>query len=88
MEARNLRQPGIKRNQPNDRLTSIKEVAATKLSGLSIRGRGRAPLAEISTNNRENINSQINGGPIISSKTGVSRLEIFTMYIPRFTFVP
>ena len=83
MEARNLRQPGIKRNQPNDRLTSIKEVAATKLSGLSIRGRGRAPLAEISTNNRENVNSQINGGPIISGKTGVSRLEIITMYIPR-----
>ena len=72
MEARNLRPPGTKRNQPNERLTSIKEGATTKLSGLSIRGRGRPPLAEISTSNRENTNSQINGGPIISGKAGVS----------------
>lgn len=71
MEARNLRQPGIKRNQSSERHTSIKEGAATKLSGLSIRGRGRAPLAEISTSNRENTNSQIQGGPIISGKAGV-----------------
>jgi hypothetical protein len=79
MEARNLRQPGIKRNQSSERHTSIKEGAATKLSGLSIRGRGRAPLAEISTSNRENTNSQIQGGPIISGKAGVSRLKIFTI---------
>ena len=74
MEARNLRQPGVKRNQSSDRLTSIKEGAATKLSGLSIRGRGRAPLAEISISNRENTNSHINGGPIITGKAGVSIL--------------
>ena len=70
MEPRNLRQPGIKRNQANERLTSIKEGATNKLSGLSIRGRGRAPLSEISNNHNGN-SSQIQGG-LITSKAGVS----------------
>lgn len=71
MEAKNLRQPVIKRNQGNERLTSLKDGPSTKLSGLTLRARNRAPLAELSTNNGSSI-IQAQGGPIISSKAGVS----------------
>ena len=71
MEARNLRQPVIKRNQGNERLTSVKDGPTTKLSGLTLRARNRAPLAELSSNNGSN-SIQTHGGPIISNKSGVS----------------
>ena len=71
MEAKNLRQPVIKRNQGNERLTSLKDGPSTKLSGLTLRARNRAPLAELSTNNGSN-SIQAQGGPIISNKAGVS----------------
>ena len=71
MEAKNLRQPVIKRNQGNERLTSLKDGPSTKLSGLTLRARNRAPLAELSTNNGSN-SIQAQSGPIISNKAGVS----------------
>ena len=70
MEPRNARQAGTTKNQSNENHASFKEGPTTKLSGLSIRGRGRAPLAEISTN--QNTNSQNQGGPFFNGKTGVS----------------
>ena len=70
METRNLRQPTVKRNQINERVTSIKDGPSTKLSGLTLRARTRAPLAELSTNNERN-NYEVQDGPIITNKTGV-----------------
>ena len=72
MEARNLRQPSIKRNQINEKVTTIKDGPSTKLSGLTLRARNRAPLTEISTNNGSN-NFEFPGGPIITNKTGVNK---------------
>ena len=70
METRNLRQPSVKRNQINERVTSIKDGPSTKLSGLTLRARTRAPLAELSTNNGRN-NFEVQDGPIITNKPGV-----------------
>lgn len=67
METRNIRQPGTKRNQGNDKVFSNKEGASNKLSGLSIRPKGRAPLAEISTN--RGTNSQIKDCPGVGGKS-------------------
>ena len=61
------------KNPGNAKLGSFKEGPTTKLSGLSIRGRGRAPLAEISINQRQNTNSHVQGGQIYSSKPAVSK---------------
>ena len=71
MESRNDRQPVTTRNQGSEKPNAHKEGPATKLSGLSIRGRGRAPLAEISTNQR-NTNSQMQGGAIFNGSKRVS----------------
>ena len=73
MEAKNIRQPSVKRNQINEKVTTIKDGPSTKLSGLTLRARNRAPLAEISTNNGTN-NFELQGGPIITNKAGVSSL--------------
>ena len=73
MEAKNIRQPSVKRNQINEKVTTIKDGPSTKLSGLTLRARNRAPLAEISTNNGTN-NFELQGGPIITNKAGVSSI--------------
>ena len=72
METKNIRNVGNKRNQGNNKAILNKEGTTAKLSGLSIRGRGRAPLAEISVNNR--IPSTNNEGVTTKSKPGVSTI--------------
>ena len=72
METKNVRNVGNKRNQGSNKAILNKEGATAKLSGLSIRGRGRAPLAEISVNNR--IPSTNKEGVTTKSKLGVSKI--------------
>ena len=72
METKNIRNVGNKRNQGSNKAILNKEGTTAKLSGLSIRGRGRAPLAEISVNNR--IPSTNNEGVTTKSKPGVSKI--------------
>ena len=78
MATRNFRQILTSRQQGNNgKVTTLKDGPTTRgLSGLSIRptignGRGRAPLAEISTN-QQNTNSQSQAPSTFNVKAGVS----------------
>ena len=82
MATRNLRQILSSRQQGNNsKVTNIKDGSTTRgLSGLSIRptignGRGRAPLAEISTN-QQNTNSQSQAPSAFNVKSGVSEQSL------------